>query len=101
MAQNIERHKRFVETAVTHHADLLLFPELSLTGYEPTLAQELAIPPTDPRLDKFQTLADGELCAGGTAVWNANGQRLAQLDDHTEGLLIYDTKSDTILCLAQ
>jgi predicted amidohydrolase len=56
--QNIEHHKTFVETAVSHQADLIIFPELSLTGYEPTLAQALAMPPSDPRLDIFQALAD-------------------------------------------
>ncbi len=228
IAANGERHKRFVRTAVAHHANLILFPELSLTGYEPTLAQELAIPLSDPRLDDFQTLADagpitiavgaptqstplpgisllifrpgqprswytkqflhgdeepfftpgrattallgprneaalaicyelsvpahaaaaaelgaqlylasvakfargigaahgrmaqiaqlygmttlmvncvgladGEWCAGQSAVWNPDGQLLAQLDDQNEGLLLYDTKTGSILCLAQ
>jgi predicted amidohydrolase len=58
IAQNIERHQHFVETAVTHHTDLILFPELSLTGYEPSLAQQLAIAPDDTRLDLFQKQAD-------------------------------------------
>ncbi|MBK8900327.1 MAG: carbon-nitrogen hydrolase family protein [Anaerolineaceae bacterium] len=58
IAQNIQRHKMFVETAVSHQTDLILFPELSLTGYEPTLAQELAMRHDDPRLDIFQTMAD-------------------------------------------
>lgn len=58
IAQNIERHEAFVATAVSHHADLILFPELSLTGYEPTLAQALAVQPHDSHLTLFQTLAD-------------------------------------------
>ncbi|MAT98852.1 MAG: carbon-nitrogen hydrolase family protein [Anaerolineaceae bacterium] len=65
IARNIERHKAFVATAVSHQANLIIFPELSLTGYEPTLAQALAIQPDDPRLDVFQTLADtGQIMIG-------------------------------------
>lgn len=37
--RNVARHREFVETAVSHRANLIIFPELSLTGYEPTLAQ--------------------------------------------------------------
>lgn len=223
IAQNIERHCQFVEKAVTHNADLILFPELSLTGYEPTLAQALAIQPEDTRLDVFQAqadagniticvgvptkgktlpgislltfqpqrprrrytkqflhadelpfftagqpsagrigpqneaalaicyelsvpehaqaaassgaqiylasvakfsrgiapahsrladiartynmlvlmsncvgLADGERCAGQSAIWNRDGQRLAQLDNSSEGVLIFDTESGTV-----
>ena len=63
--RNIERHKEFVATAVSHHANLIIFPELSLTGYEPTLAQALAIQPDDPRLDRFQTMANaGKIIIG-------------------------------------
>ncbi len=56
-----------MEKVVAHQADLILFPELSLTGYEPTLAQSLAIPPDDPRLDVFQAQADAgaiTICVG-------------------------------------
>lgn len=38
----------------------MMFPELSLTGYEPTLANELAMEATDPRLEPFQSFADTE-----------------------------------------
>ncbi len=58
LLQNIDRHIAFVEAAVSHQANIIIFPELSLTGYEPTLAQTLAIPPDDPRLTVFQDLAD-------------------------------------------
>ena len=56
--QNIARHEVFIETAVSHQADLIIFSELSLTGYEPTLADSLAIQPDDPQLDVFQTMAN-------------------------------------------
>ena len=55
--QNTRLHQRFIAQAAAGGADLIVFPELSLTGYEPTLAQELALNPEDGRLDVFQTLA--------------------------------------------
>jgi predicted amidohydrolase len=44
---------------VTAGAGLVIFPELSLTGYEPTLAKELATTPDDRRFDDFQRISDG------------------------------------------
>ncbi len=41
--QNIEEHLKFIKIAADKSADLIVFPELSLTGYEPELAQELAL----------------------------------------------------------
>lgn len=35
--------------------------------------------------------ADGGLCTGNSAVWGSDGQLLAQLDDKTPGLLLFDT----------
>lgn len=222
--QNIANHLQFVKRAVAQQANMIIFPELSLTGYEPTLAQALALQPDDPKLDVFQAqadagviticvgvptqseplpgisliifqpeqprhlytkqflhadelpfftagpqtvghiglqnevalaicyelsvsehaqaaassgaqfylasvakyargvkaahgrlaqiaqtyqmttlmvncvgLADGGMCAGGTAVWHRNGQLLAQLDDSSEGLLIFDTISQEVI----
>jgi predicted amidohydrolase len=55
---NIENHKKLIAQAVQQRADLIIFPELSLTGYEPTLAKELAITKEDSRLNDFQTLSN-------------------------------------------
>ena len=55
---NIARHIDAVNLAASKGADLLLFPELSVTGYEPALAETLAMPPSDSRLDVFQALSD-------------------------------------------
>lgn len=55
--QNIILHRRFIEQAATGGADLIVFPELSLTGYEPALAQVLALRLEDGRLDVFQAMA--------------------------------------------
>ena len=44
---NIQQHLAFMQAAAEHGVQLLVFPELSLTGYEPALAAGLAIAPDD------------------------------------------------------
>lgn len=56
--KNILKHKRIIEKAAANDADLIFFPELSLTGYEPRLADELATGYDDMRFDDFQNLSD-------------------------------------------
>src|SRR5262245_12101179 len=55
---NIANHKQWIDRAVADGAELIIFPELSLTGYEPALAKELATDQDDPRFDDFQALSD-------------------------------------------
>lgn len=55
---NIENHLRFIDAAVSSQADLIVFPELSLTGYEPGLAGELACDADDGRLNVFQEISN-------------------------------------------
>jgi predicted amidohydrolase len=57
---NIENHKRMIQVAVSENADLIVFPELSVTGYEPDLAKNLAIDANDAILNDFQTISDAE-----------------------------------------
>jgi predicted amidohydrolase len=66
IAANIARHKALLELA--RGSDVIVFPELSLTGYEPTLAGELAIDSSDRRLDEFQAISDAEGIAIGIGV---------------------------------
>jgi predicted amidohydrolase len=40
--RNIEHHKNFIALAGSYGVDTVIFPELSLTGYEPALAKALA-----------------------------------------------------------
>jgi predicted amidohydrolase len=56
--KNIAKHLQFIELAVANGADMIVFPELSVTGYEPTLAKELATTSNDDRLCCFQKLSD-------------------------------------------
>lgn len=55
---NLNVHLRWMEKAATSGTELLIFPELSLTGYEPTLASALAIDLHDARLDPIQAFCD-------------------------------------------
>ena len=55
---NIINHKKLIDLAVAHGADSIIFPELSLTGYEPGLAKELATDQDDNRLNVFQEISD-------------------------------------------
>src|SRR5262245_31883041 len=56
-ASNIAAHAAAMEAAAKQHVSVLVFPELSLTGYEPDLAAELAITEADSRLAPLLALA--------------------------------------------
>jgi predicted amidohydrolase len=79
IAANVGRHVAFVELAASQGADLILFPELSLTGYEPTLAGELATDATDPRLEVLQALADarGIIVGAGLPTRSRSGPQIS------------------------
>jgi predicted amidohydrolase len=40
---------------------------------------------------------DGFFCGGQSAVWNAQGKLLGQLQRDREGILIVDTRTDQVL----
>lgn len=54
---NVLGHQRFMQAAAEQDVTLLVFPELSLTGYERGLAAELAIRPDDSLLQPLRDLA--------------------------------------------
>lgn len=54
---NVALHLAFMRQAREHGVRFLLFPELSLTGYEPTLAQALAQDIGSPLLAPLRSLA--------------------------------------------
>jgi predicted amidohydrolase len=58
LATNVAKHLELIELAVSQQADVVFFPELSLTGFEPRLADALAINIADQRLDVFQEHSD-------------------------------------------
>ena len=56
--KNLKNHLKWIKEAVQNKADMVVFPELSLTGYEPDLAESLASNQEDTRLDEMQSLSD-------------------------------------------
>jgi predicted amidohydrolase len=70
---NIERHLIFIEEAISCESDLIIFPELSLTGYEPTLARNLATRPNDERLEPFQKISEESRVSIGVGVPTIHG----------------------------
>jgi len=69
---NIDRHKKLINLAVSKGAEAVFFPELSLTGYEPELANELATTQDDSRFDDFQKISDTKQIIIGVGVPTKN-----------------------------
>jgi predicted amidohydrolase len=57
IAANLSAHEAAIQTAAAHAVSVLVFPELSLTGYELDLAEQLAFSTTDQRLSLLRSLA--------------------------------------------
>ncbi len=70
---NIERHIMFIESAINNKADTIMFPELSITGYEPRLAKQLATNMDDHRFDIFKDMSTQggiNICVGVPCLVN-------------------------------
>jgi len=65
---NINNHITLINLAASNGADIIIFPELSLTGYEPSLAKELATGINDSRFDVFQKLSNEKQITIGAGV---------------------------------
>lgn len=57
VSRNVARHLQFGTLAAESGAQLLVFPELSLTGYEPAIARSNAVRPDGSDLDPLRWLA--------------------------------------------
>jgi predicted amidohydrolase len=79
IAANVVAHLELIELAVAHGAQFIAFPELSLTGYEPRLAKELAIDLDDARFQPFQQMSNvrGIRIAVGVPTRTANKPRIS------------------------
>ncbi len=58
ISSNIVAHKKLINLAISYQADMIFFPELSITGYEPELAKELATNQEDERFNDFQQISN-------------------------------------------
>ncbi|MBN3079705.1 carbon-nitrogen hydrolase family protein [Pectobacterium polaris] len=56
--ENVKKHQDMVITAAQNAVDIIVFPELSLSGYEPSLAEVLALPSEETKFDTFQSMSD-------------------------------------------
>lgn len=65
---NIDNHKKLIDLAASNGADTIIFPELSITGYEPELAKDLATDVDDGRFDDFQKISDAKRITVGIGV---------------------------------
>ena len=73
IAGNVAHHLRFGTIAAEHGAQLLVFPELSLTGYEPSVARSNAVCTEALVLDSLRYLGSRGSYDGG--CWRANAER--------------------------
>jgi predicted amidohydrolase len=80
---NLTKHVETTCRAVDLGAEVVVFPELSLTGYEPTLASRLAAQLNDPRFDRLQTLSDFH------SIVICTGMPLAVDDGIAIGMLLF------------
>ncbi|MNE27695.1 apolipoprotein N-acyltransferase [compost metagenome] len=78
MPGNLQRHLVCIEQAAALGAELVVFPELSLTGYEPSVARQAALPVTSARLDPLQAACDrlGITVAVGLPLPTPDGIRI-------------------------
>jgi predicted amidohydrolase len=58
LQRNTEAHFLLIDRAAVLGADMIVFPELSITGYEPTLAKSLATDINDVRFNPFQEISN-------------------------------------------
>lgn len=65
---NITAHLRLTELAASQGADIIIFPELSITGYEPAQAKPSAVNINDNRFAVFQNTSDAQNITIGIGV---------------------------------
>lgn len=68
VTENISNHLRLINQSIKRNADLIVFPELSLTAYEPELAEVLAVSVTSATFDVFQKKADENNISIGVGI---------------------------------
>ena len=79
--RNIGNHKRLIDLAIVNGANAIFFPELSITGYEPELANDLATNQDDGRFGVFQEISnDHRITIGvGMPIQSESGIRIGMI----------------------
>jgi predicted amidohydrolase len=92
---NVARHLRFAAIAAEHGVQLLVFPELSLTGYEPSLARANAIGAGSAQLDPLRRIAEeGQMTvvAGAPVLGDSDELLIGALVFHADASVSIHTK---------
>lgn len=113
---NIQRHLDAITLAAGQSVSIVIFPELSLMGYEPDIAQEFALDPDDARLASIADLAQRhrmQVVAGasitsrqqkphlGAFVFGEDGSRRVYAKMHMGGCeSAYFIPGDTLMSIA-
>jgi len=79
--KNIQNHLKMIERANELNSDLIIFPELSITNYEPELAKEFAADIENNIFNPFQELSDhNEITIGiGMPTKSIDGIKISML----------------------
>lgn len=87
LTHNLARHLFFCQLAAAEKADMVVFPELSLTGYEPELAHALAVDLTDPLWEELKDCArENQLViSAGMPLRTANGIQIGAVQVWPDG----------------
>lgn len=89
LPHNLAKHLYCCQLAANEKADLVVFPELSLTGYEPELAQALAVELTDPVWETLKHCARKNqlVISVGMPLKTANGIQIGAVQAWPNGTL--------------
>ena len=81
ISANITAHKKLISLAISYKADTIFFPELSITGYEPELANEIATNHDDKKFDDLQEISNkNKITIGvGMPTKNKSGIKISML----------------------
>lgn len=94
--RNTEKHLRLIDQAAKYHVDLIVFPELSITGYASQLAASLAFQAKDKRMDIFRDRAQQKQMAimiGAPLKNEDNTLNIASFISLSDGSLSCHTKN--------
>jgi predicted amidohydrolase len=68
ISRNLKHHLALLDRLAPGDADLVIFPELSLTNYDPDIAEFAALESDDPQLDPLQAFVDRTAIAVGIGL---------------------------------
>jgi predicted amidohydrolase len=78
---NILTHKKLIDLAIVQNAQAIFFPELSITGYEPELAEALALDFEDEVFNDFQEISNNKniTISLGMPIRDSEGVKISML----------------------